>query len=1127
MWLGGREGDSLTLAGGRRGSWAMRRGTARVAGGAVSPRVGWAVSAAAAGGAVGVHAFTALTDASISLAVRDCLGEDYTGVRCPTTAASYGHMADWNTSLVTNMRGLFNRGPWGPLARTFNVDLSGWDTSQVTNMAEMFRYAEYFDADLSAWDTSQVRDMRSMFEHAYAFNASISQWDTSQVVDMQMMFLAATDFNSDLSGWNTGQVTDMSYTFQSAYSFNGDVPDWDTSVVTTMTRMFSHSERFTGNVSTWDTSQVTDMSYMFANAYDFNADLSDWTTSQVTDMRSMFHNAFVFNQDLSGWDTSQVTDMSQMFGRASAFNQDLSKWNTSQVTNMKSLFWMATAFNGDVSAWDTRRVTDMLALFYDASVFNQDLSAWDTSQVTEMSLMFWRNNKFNQDLSAWDTRQVTGMRYMFSHATAFKGDISGWVTREVTDMSNMFSNANAFCADITGWKIKSGAITSNMFIAATSFQRAYDCVTLGGTANSGPPNLCVIRPCDASSAPSNGAVGNCTNSVAVGLACQPTCNAGYAVSGASQCKIKQNAVAVLDAANCNVCPAGKFCVAGSADPIACAEKDADGKQQHCPAGSAGALVCAAGSYCTTSAQTDPCPAGSWCAEGVTVPSPCEASMYCAEGSSAQGLCPEGYFCVDASQQSICPSGSWCAEGVTEPTACEDGSRCPKGSTAQTQCPAGFYCTDNGDSVKCPIGSYCVAGSMAPTACAAKDNCPAGSTAHPLQLKVDLSIMLGIGVVDFATNYQDVFRDSVAEWLGSSVQSQDVAITCMCHTNCTEYAGVTPVGTACRTTAAARSRSILQDFNTTEVVYEVLVGSATEEQSVTASAVGENSTSDLQSALTAHGFPADVLLGTDLAHGADVEVDNGNAGFDATGPTANADLTSDEMFIGIILGLVCIVGLGAVFFATLKRPWATEDEAAMERTHKSDKMPEHAPASKPADENSLLGGKKYAVFITHDWGSGTFEELERDNHARAAALNRALTAAGVPTWFDEEKMQGDVNIAMVKGLEDSALVLVCVTKRYMEKVSGHNTADNCFKEFSYAESAHGSTKMLPVVMEPRMRQNKLWTGLLGMHLGRSLYVNFTDDAQLDLAVRDAQVNILGWIDKQLGTKFRDILPSEKR
>ena len=92
---------------------------------------------------------------------------------------------------------------------------------------------------------------------------------------------------------------------------------------------------------------------------------------------------------------------------------------------------------------------------------------------------------------------------------------------------------------------------------------------------------------------------------------------------------------------------------------------------------------------------------------------------------------------------------------------------------------------------------------------------------------------------------------------------------------------------------------------------------------------------------------------------------------------------------------------------------------------------------------------------------------------------------------------------------------------------HNTADNCFKEFSYAESAHGSTKMLPVVMEPRMRQNKLWTGLLGMHLGRSLYVNFTDDAQLDLAVRDAQVNILGWIDKQLGTKFRDILPSEKR
>merc|ERR1712139_95626 len=41
--------------------------------------------------------------------------------------------------------------------------------------------------------------------------------------------------------------------------------------------------------------------------------------------------------------------------------------------------------------------------------------------------------------------------------------------------------------------------------------------------------------CDASAAPENGAVGDCTNALAVGSTCQPTCNSGYTVSGASSC----------------------------------------------------------------------------------------------------------------------------------------------------------------------------------------------------------------------------------------------------------------------------------------------------------------------------------------------------------------------------------------------------------------------------------------------------------------------------------------------------------------------------------------------------------------------------------------------------------------
>ena len=44
-----------------------------------------------------------------------------------------------------------------------------------------------------------------------------------------------------------------------------------------------------------------------------------------------------------------------------------------------------------------------------------------------------------------------------------------------------------------------------------------------------------VRPCDASIAPTNGGVGNCTSSLASGSSCQPTCDEGYSVTGTSSC----------------------------------------------------------------------------------------------------------------------------------------------------------------------------------------------------------------------------------------------------------------------------------------------------------------------------------------------------------------------------------------------------------------------------------------------------------------------------------------------------------------------------------------------------------------------------------------------------------------
>ena len=50
-----------------------------------------------------------------------------------TAIASYGPIADWDVSNVTNMKKLFSS------LQNFNADISTWDTSRVTDMREMFK----------------------------------------------------------------------------------------------------------------------------------------------------------------------------------------------------------------------------------------------------------------------------------------------------------------------------------------------------------------------------------------------------------------------------------------------------------------------------------------------------------------------------------------------------------------------------------------------------------------------------------------------------------------------------------------------------------------------------------------------------------------------------------------------------------------------------------------------------------------------------------------------------------------------------------------------------------------------------------------------------------------------------
>jgi hypothetical protein len=115
------------------------------------------------------------------------------------------------------------------------------------------------------------------------------------------------------------------------------------------------------------------------------------------------------------------------------------------------------------------------------------------------------------------------------------------------------------------------------------------------------------------------------------------------------------------------------------------------------------------------------------------------------------------------------------------------------------------------------------------------------------------------------------------------------------------------------------------------------------------------------------------------------------------------------------------------------------------------------------------------FLSHDWGE---DEQGRKNHDRVARVNESLKSRGIITWFDAEKMEGNIVQQMSNGIDNTQCVLVFVTRNYMNKVAGTNANDNCQLEFQYALRKKSAALMLPIVMEDRMKNTNKWKGPVG-------------------------------------------------
>jgi len=132
----------------------------------------------------------------------------------------------------------------------------------------------------------------------------------------------------------------------------------------------------------------------------------------------------------------------------------------------------------------------------------------------------------------------------------------------------------------------------------------------------------------------------------------------------------------------------------------------------------------------------------------------------------------------------------------------------------------------------------------------------------------------------------------------------------------------------------------------------------------------------------------------------------------------------------------------------------------------------------------------SIFLSHCWSRDT---LGRDNHTRVLDFNRQLQNCGYQTWVDETHLKGHIVQSMCQGLDNCNLVLVCITRAYIEKCKKKEN-DNCKLELDYAYHRKGTTHMLPIVMEESCNDTSSWDGPVGAYLGQHLYLNYQRDSK---------------------------------
>ncbi|CAL6292695.1 unnamed protein product [Bathycoccus prasinos] len=318
-----------------------------------------------------------------------------------------------------------------------------------------------------------------------------------------------------------------------------------------------------------------------------------------------------------------------------------------------------------------------------------------------------------------------------------------------------------------------GTCTSTLASGSTCQPTCNTGYTVSGTSSCTLGTLtaatCSANPCDASAAPANGAVGDCTSTLASGSTCQPTCNTGYTVSGTSSCL-----AGTLTAATCVGNPCDTSAAPANGAVGDCTSTLASGStcQPTCNTGYTVSVTssCTLGTLTAATCSASPCDASAAPANGAV--GDCTSTL--ASGSTCLPTCNTGYT---VSGTSSCTLGTLtaatCSANPCDASAAPANgavgdctSTLASGSTCQPTCNTGYTVSGT---------SSCLAGTFTTAECSVAPSPPPPSPPPPAAAAVQAEMQLtGYSAAEFDDDKKTNFKTGMAKYLG--VDSAAITIT---------------------------------------------------------------------------------------------------------------------------------------------------------------------------------------------------------------------------------------------------------------------------------------------------------------------------------------------------------------